>query len=106
MMKSLKWFSRTCLFPAAASVLAVLFCGMAFAQGYPSKPIRLFLPFAPGAPSDMTGRTITQKLSQQMGQNFIAENRPGYGGNLALRMLAEARPPTATPWPSPPPPLP
>lgn len=62
------------------------------AQAYPVKPVRMVLPFPAGAPSDIVGRTIGQKLSEQFGQNFIPDNRPGAGGNLALGMAASAAP--------------
>jgi tripartite-type tricarboxylate transporter receptor subunit TctC len=62
------------------------------AQAYPAKPVRMVLPFPAGAPSDIVGRAIGQKLSEQVGQNFIPDNRPGAGGNLALGMTANAAP--------------
>lgn len=65
---------------------------LALAQTYPVKPIRLILPFPPGGPSDILGRAITQKLTEQMGQQVIADNRPGAGGNLGLELTAKAPP--------------
>jgi tripartite-type tricarboxylate transporter receptor subunit TctC len=62
------------------------------AQIYPAKPVRMVLPFPAGAPSDIVGRAIGQKLSEQVGQNFIPDNRSGAGGNLALGMTANAAP--------------
>ena len=62
------------------------------AQGYPSRPVRMVLPFPAGAPSDLVGRAIGQKLSEQVGQNFVPDNRPGAGGNLALGMVAKSVP--------------
>src|SRR3954468_22825383 len=76
----------------AAVVLATFIAALAHAQGYPSKPIRLMLPFAPGAPSDMVGRTIGQRMGEQMGQNFIPDNRAGAGGSVGLAMVAKALP--------------
>ncbi len=73
-----------------ASLFAAVAGGPAFAQSYPSKPIRLILPFPPGSPSDMVGRTIGQKLSSQMGQNVVADNRPGAGGTLGLSVAAKS----------------
>ena len=61
-------------------------------QSYPSKPIRLILPFPPGAPSDLVGRTIGQKLGEQMGQSFIPDNRAGAGGTVGLAFVAKAPP--------------
>ncbi|HEV7802701.1 MAG TPA: tripartite tricarboxylate transporter substrate binding protein [Burkholderiales bacterium] len=77
---------------AAALLLGAAVTGAAHAQSYPGKPIRLVLPFAPGAPSDMVGRTIGQKMGEQMGQNFIPDNRAGAGGTVGLGMVAKSPP--------------
>ncbi|MGH9421644.1 MAG: Bug family tripartite tricarboxylate transporter substrate binding protein [Thermoanaerobaculia bacterium] len=66
--------------------------GVASAQGYPSKPIKLILPFAPGSPSDMVGRTIGQKMAVQMGQALVPDNRASSGGTLGLTMVAKSPP--------------
>ncbi len=76
---------------AGALVLA-LFCGAAVAQGYPAKPIRLILPFPPGSPNDTVGRMLGQKLSEQLGENVVPENRPGAGGNVGIGAAAAAPP--------------
>ena len=70
----------------AAPMTAVL------AQAYPAKPVRMILPFPPGGPTDITGRAIAQKLSEQLGQAVVPENRPGAGGNLGLEFGAKAPP--------------
>jgi tripartite-type tricarboxylate transporter receptor subunit TctC len=77
-----------------AFVLLVCVAGVApaFAQAFPTKPIRLILPFPPGGPSDILGRALSQKLSEQLGQQVIADNRPGAGGNLGLELTAKAPP--------------
>jgi len=62
------------------------------AQAYPSKPIRMILPFPPGGPTDITGRVIAQKLSEQLGQPVVPENRPGAAGNIGLEVGAKAHP--------------
>jgi len=72
-------------------ILAVL-PAAALAQAYPAKSIRLILPFPPGGPTDITGRAIAQKLSEQLGQTVVPENRPGAGGNLGLELGAKAPP--------------
>ncbi|MGE5523070.1 MAG: Bug family tripartite tricarboxylate transporter substrate binding protein [Rhodospirillaceae bacterium] len=59
---------------------------------YPTKPIRLVLPFPPGAPSDLVGRAVAQKLGEQLGENVIPDNRVGAGGNLGLSLVAKAPP--------------
>ena len=70
----------------------MLLAGVASAQGYPSKPIKLILPFAPGSPSDMVGRTIGQKMGAQMGQNLVPDNRASAGGTLGLTLAAQSPP--------------
>jgi tripartite-type tricarboxylate transporter receptor subunit TctC len=60
----------------------------AMAQAYPSKPIRMILPFPAGAPSDLVGRFIGQKMGEQMGHNMLPDNRVGAGGTLALSLAA------------------
>jgi tripartite-type tricarboxylate transporter receptor subunit TctC len=62
------------------------------AQAFPVKPVRLILPFPPGGPTDLQGRTIAQKLSEQVGQQVVAENRPGAGGNVGLEVAAKSPP--------------
>ncbi len=65
---------------------------MAFAQAYPAKPVRMIFPFPPGGPTDLLGRAIAQKLSDQVGQQFVADNRPGAGGNLGLELASKSPP--------------
>ena len=73
--------------------VALLWCaGAAIAQSYPSKPIKLILPFAPGSPSDMVGRTIGQKMATQMGQPLVPDNRASSGGTLGLALVAKSPP--------------
>jgi tripartite-type tricarboxylate transporter receptor subunit TctC len=75
----------------AGTVMALscaAFSAGALAQAYPSKPIRMILPFPAGAPSDLVGRIIGQKMGEQLGQNLVPDNRAGAGGNLALGMTA------------------
>lgn len=77
---------------AVAWLCAALIGAPALAQQYPAKPIRLVLPFPPGAPSDLVGRTIGQKMGEQMGQSLIPDNRAGAGGTLGLALVAKAPP--------------
>ena len=74
------------------SVLLALPCAAAWAQAYPSKPIRMILPFPPGSPSDIVGRSVGQKLSEQLGVAVTADNRVGAGGNLGSALAAKAPP--------------
>jgi tripartite-type tricarboxylate transporter receptor subunit TctC len=87
------------VFPNAsrASVIvaiALLACipDVALAQAYPAKAVRLIFPFPPGGPTDLLGRALAQKLSDQIGQPVVADNRPGAGGNLGLELAAKAPP--------------
>jgi len=66
--------------------------GMAAAQPYPAKQIRMVLPFPPGSPSDIVGRAVGQKISEQLGVPVIADNRAGVGGNLGIALAAKAPP--------------
>ena len=64
----------------------------ALAQSYPSKPIRIVIPFVPAGPADMIGRLTGQKLSEILGQPVIIDNRGGAGGNLGAAVVAKAAP--------------
>ena len=72
-------------FAAIASLAVVVLAAgtpQVHAQAYPSKPIRFVLPFPPGGGTDILGRILAQKLSDQVGQPVVPENRPGAGGNV------------------------
>ena len=62
------------------------------AQTYPTKPIRLILPYPPGGPTDIMGRTAGEILSKAWGVQVIADNRPGFNGNLGAGMCAKSPP--------------
>ncbi len=62
------------------------------ADAYPTRPIRLLVPFAPGGGSDTTARILTPKLHEAMGQAWVVDNRGGAGGNLAAEIVAKANP--------------
>src|SRR5262252_9234680 len=64
----------------------------AFAQAYPSRPVRILVGFAAGGAFDITARLIGQWLSERLGQPFIVENRPGAGTNLATEAVVRAPP--------------
>ena len=64
----------------------------ATAQAYPAKPIRLILPFPPGGPTDIIGRTIGQKLGELIGQTVVPDNRPGATSNIGLELTAKSPP--------------
>ena len=84
--------NRRCV--ALAIVLCALTfpCGNALAQTYPSRPVRIIVPFAAGGAVDSLARLLGNKLSEQFGQPVVVENRAGAGGNLAPDALAKAAP--------------
>ena len=63
---------------------------IAGAQAYPSRPVRLIAPFAPGGATDLVARLMGQWLSERFGQQFIVENRPGAGGNIGTETVVRA----------------
>jgi tripartite-type tricarboxylate transporter receptor subunit TctC len=70
-----------------------LACMGAHAQApFPSQPIRLIAPFAPGSSSDVTARAIAQKISGPLGQQVLVENRPGANGGIAMQAVARSKP--------------
>src|SRR5437868_10150436 len=75
-------------------ILAVLLAlpALALAQAYPTKPIRIVLPFGPGGVADITTRTIAPKLTDALGQQIVVENMPGAGGIRASETVAHAQP--------------
>ena len=77
---------RTLLF------LLVFACSGAFAQGYPSKSVRIIVPFAPGGATDIVTRIVAQKLTEVWGQSVIVENRSGAGGNIGGEAAAHSTP--------------
>ena len=62
------------------------------AQTYPAKSLRLILPFPPGGPTDLLGRTLGAKMAENIGQTVVIDNRPGAGGNLGVELAAKAPP--------------
>ncbi|HWI35982.1 MAG TPA: tripartite tricarboxylate transporter substrate-binding protein [Burkholderiales bacterium] len=72
-------------------VLALWAC-VAHAQPWPSKPMRLIVPFPPGGPTDLIGRTAAKILSDALGQPVVVDNRPGGGGTVGLGALAKSAP--------------
>ena len=81
----------------AGCVLAMLAAG-AHAQSYPTKPIRLLVPFGPGGVGDITSRAVMQKMGEAMGQQIIIDNRPSAGGIVATETVAKSEPDGYTPY--------
>src|SRR6185503_12637219 len=84
MMRFNKWI-------AAAALCALQ--GAAWAQqAWPAKPLRLVVPFTPGSGTDIMARTVAEKLSGQLGQPVLIENRPGAGGTIGVAAVARSDP--------------
>ncbi len=64
----------------------------ASAQDYPTRPVRMIVPFAPGGPTDVIGRIVAAKLSEAFGQQVVVDNRAGAGGNVGTGLAANATP--------------
>lgn len=77
---------------AIAWILAALVPGMALAQAWPTKPIRVVVPFGAGGVADIVARTVAPKLSEGLGQQVVIENRPSAGGIIAAETVARAEP--------------
>jgi len=75
-----------------ASCAALLFSAAVLAQAYPAHPVKIMVPFAPGGPTDAMARILAQKLTENLGQPFVVENRAGAGGNIGMGIAAKAAP--------------
>ena len=81
------------LFCRVSCFLAAAIVPLAHAQDYPARPVKILIAFAPGGPTDIVGRLLAQKLSENMGDKpFVIENRPGAGGNIGIAQVARAAP--------------
>ena len=72
------------------ALVALALAWPASAQQYPSKPVKIIIPFAAGGVTDIAGRLIAQHLSEKLGQQFFIENMPGAGGNLGMSQVAKS----------------
>ena len=76
-------------------IVALALCAMqhaALAQSWPTKPVKVIVPFTPGSATDIMARTASERLSAQLSQPFIVENRPGAGGTIGAGVVAKADP--------------
>ena len=77
---------------AAAAAALPIVSGIVLAQTYPTRPVRLIVPFGPTGATDITARLIGQWLSERLGQQFVIENRPGAGSNIGTEAVVRAAP--------------
>jgi len=77
---------------AAAAAALPIVSGIVLAQTYPTRPVRLIVPFGPAGATDITARLIGQWLSERLGQQFVIENRPGAGSNIGTEAVVRAAP--------------
>src|SRR5262249_42596675 len=83
---------RTFLHLAAGAAALPAVSHFAWAQAYPTRPVRIIVGFPPGGPSDILARLIGQRLSERLGQPFIVENRPGAASNIGTEAALKAPP--------------
>jgi len=86
------WHCALQQFAIALVAGASLAAGPSFAQSYPSKPVRVIVPFAPGGATDIVTRLLGQKLTVAWGQQVVADNRAGASGNIGAELAAKATP--------------
>ena len=86
-MKKRNWLRSLCV-----AALVLVTWGSVHAQNYPSKPVRLIVPFPAGGATDLFARTLSQKLGEKLGASLVVENRPGAGGTLGSDLAAKANP--------------
>src|SRR6185369_11065134 len=77
-------------YSAVAMLAGVLVCASAFAQTYPTKPIRLIVPYPPGGGTDFVARIVALKLPAEIGQNLVVDNRAGAAGLVGTELAARA----------------
>lgn len=88
----MKFLRRQFLKLAASAAASSALCGIATAQSYPVRPVRVIVPYSPGGPTDVCARLIAQKLSDQLGKQFYVENITGAGGNIGTGQAARTAP--------------
>lgn len=76
----------------AAFFACMLCAGVVWSQAFPAKPVRVIVPFPPGGANDIVARIVFSKVSEQMGQSFIIENRSGAGGTIGSAVVAQSKP--------------
>jgi tripartite-type tricarboxylate transporter receptor subunit TctC len=89
---SMPVFTRALRFAASIFLSAVFTCTVAYADNYPSRPVKIIVPFPAGGPSDFTARLLADRLGSSLKQAFVVENRPGASGNIGTDAVAKAEP--------------
>src|SRR3954465_14891058 len=74
----------------AFGAVALVFAAGVFAQGYPSRPVKVIVPWPPGQATDIAARMVAQKLQESTGQAFVVDNRPGAGGAIGTEVAARS----------------
>ena len=83
---------RTNRFMLCAAAVAALSGSVAHAQSYPTRPVRIIIPFSPGGAADVPGRILADRLTAALGQQVVIENRPGAGSTIGAEAAAKAAP--------------
>ena len=83
---------RTAIFLIAMGISAIASIGSAAAQNYPTRPVKWVVGYPPGGATDIIARLIGQRLSERLGQQFVIENKPGAGNNIATELVINAEP--------------
>src|SRR5258708_4171901 len=76
----------------SALLASLLFAGLAGAQNYPSRPVKVIVPWPPGQATDIAARLVAQKLQDSLGQPFVIDNKPGAGGSIGSEAAAKSAP--------------
>ena len=85
-------FFQGCRLLAGGALMAMALVGQASAQGYPTRPIKLLVPFTPGGGTDILARVVAQKMAESLGQPIVVDNRPGANTLIATEALVRAAP--------------
>src|SRR5213078_2067901 len=88
----MKLLRRQFLHLAAGTIALPATSRMAWAQSYPTRPVRVIVPFGSAGATDIVARLVGQWLSERLGQSFVIENRPGAGGNIGIEAVVRSPP--------------